>query len=208
MSQIVEVRVAFPAMGTRFALAVRTRPERAGQARWALEAAARWVRRVELRLSRFDPQSDLSRLNAGASGCWQVVSPLMFSALQAAEQARRLTGGLFDPAVLDALTRWGYDRDWRTLQTMRGRPALRAPSPAAAAAHGARQEPSRPQPAGAGGAPFQLDPLVRAVRLQGHTGGQAARPLSTPGQPARSGAVPAGTPAPPSGRTGFPPLPG
>ncbi|HEY8487361.1 MAG TPA: hypothetical protein VIL11_08200 [Limnochordales bacterium] len=50
--------------------------------------------------------------------------------------------------------------------------------------------------------------LLRAVRLQGHTAGQASRPLSTPGQPAGSGAVPAGTPAPPSGRTGFPPLPG
>ena len=165
MSHMVEVRIAFAAMGTRFALAVRTGPQRAGEARRALEAAARWVRQVELRLSRFDPHSELSRLNAGASGCWQVVSPLLFSALQAAEQARRLTGGLFDPAVLDALTRWGYDRDWRTLQSTRGRPALRAPSPAAAAAHGARQKPSRPQPAGAGGAPFQLDPLVRAVRL-------------------------------------------
>lgn len=161
---LVETRVGFPAMGSTIGLAVRTPPGLAEQARRALEAEMRWFREVERRLTRFDPGSELSRLNRQA-GRWCIVSPLLFSALVAARRAWEATGGLFDPAVLPALERWGYDRDYRSLGAAReddtapcealepeGWPA-RATRPRARL--GAPREP-----------PFELDPAVGAVRLR------------------------------------------
>ena len=78
------------------------------------EAATATVRdrvaELEHRWSRFLPDSDISRINAGAG---QPV-PVHAETLELLEQARawwQATGGLFDPTVLDALEAAGYDRD-------------------------------------------------------------------------------------------------
>jgi thiamine biosynthesis lipoprotein len=69
------------------------------------------VRRVfaelERRLSRFDPDSDLSRLNADPRACVPA-APLLRAAVTAALRAASLTGGLVDPTLLGALCRAGY----------------------------------------------------------------------------------------------------
>ena len=52
-------------------------------------------------LTRHDPASDLSRLNADSRRETRV-GPTLAAALHAASSARRLTGGIVDPAVLDA----------------------------------------------------------------------------------------------------------
>lgn len=64
--------------------------------------------------SRFDPRSDLSRLNR-ASGQWLAVGPYLFSALAVALRAASATDGLFDPTLLCSLETLGYDRDFEAV---------------------------------------------------------------------------------------------
>jgi thiamine biosynthesis lipoprotein len=61
------------------------------------------------RLTRFDPGSELSRLNA-APGVIHGASPLLCTAVAAALWAAEASGGLVDPTVLPALVRAGYAR--------------------------------------------------------------------------------------------------
>ena len=65
------------------------------------------VAEIERRLSRFDPDSDLSRLNADPRACVPA-APLLRSALAAALHAASLSGGLVDPTILGELRRAGY----------------------------------------------------------------------------------------------------
>lgn len=88
---------------------------------------------VEAELSRFRPDSGLSRLNAAAGGPAQRVSPLLCTMLQAALQAAEDSDGLFDPTILPALRRAGYDRSFDLLAV------APAPGPPAAAQPAATQ---------------------------------------------------------------------
>ena len=103
-------------------------PGDARLARQALAAARREVAACEAALSRFDPASDLSRLNA-AGGEWTAVDRRLVDALRLALRAREDTNGRFDPTVLPALVAAGYDRSFEQLEerpASRGRPAWRA----------------------------------------------------------------------------------
>jgi len=80
-------------------------------AREYLEAVRQFIETVEAHLSRFRPESELSRLNA-RTGRKVAVSPLLWEALQWALESARRTGGLYDPTVLDALEAAGYDRSF------------------------------------------------------------------------------------------------
>jgi FAD:protein FMN transferase len=90
--------LAFPAMGTD----VRLIGEH-------LERARDWLERYEASLSRFRPDSELSRLNADPRPRVPASGLLRF-AVGAALWAARRTGGLVDPTVGDAIVRAGYDR--------------------------------------------------------------------------------------------------
>ncbi|MCA9904300.1 MAG: FAD:protein FMN transferase [Anaerolineae bacterium] len=70
---------------------------------------------LEACLSRFRPESELSRMNAVA-GEWTQVSEALFKLLVLAKNAARLTEGLFNPLVLPALLAAGYDRSFEALQ--------------------------------------------------------------------------------------------
>jgi thiamine biosynthesis lipoprotein len=98
------------------------REERTEPARAALAAAREEVAACERELSRFDPASDLSRLNA-AAGEWTSVGPRLRESLRLALEAREKTGGRFDPTILPALVSAGYDRSFELLEE---RPAARA----------------------------------------------------------------------------------
>ncbi len=99
-----------PMMGTRIGLHVACAEEREAEAREAMAVCLAWLREVERCLTRFDPASELCRLNAGA-GVWQPVSDLLYTVLDESLAAARATDGFFDPALLPALERIGYDRD-------------------------------------------------------------------------------------------------
>ena len=75
--------------------------------------ATRRVRRRMLQwhrqFSRFEPESELSRLNRDPRAVVPV-SAMMRRFLAAARAAAELTGGLVDPTLVDDLERAGYDR--------------------------------------------------------------------------------------------------
>jgi len=58
-----------------------------------------WVRRLGARLTRFSPDSELSKLNA-AAGLWMEVSEEMESLLETSLDAYAMSGGLVNVAVL------------------------------------------------------------------------------------------------------------
>ncbi len=68
----------------------------------------------EKRLSRFDPDSELSRLNRSEAEVFKA-SPVLMDALEVALLAAEATGGLYDPTMLTALERAGYDRSFEKI---------------------------------------------------------------------------------------------
>jgi thiamine biosynthesis lipoprotein len=88
----------------------------------ALGAAEDEFHRLEALLSRFRPDSELSRLNEAKV---LTVDPDVSAVVELALQARDRTGGRFDPTVHDAVVAAGYDRSFELVP---------ADGPAAAAA--------------------------------------------------------------------------
>jgi thiamine biosynthesis lipoprotein len=111
------IRSEFRAVGTTCAASVNG----GSGARRALAAARAEVEACEAALSRFRPDSDLSRLN-GANGAWTTVDIRLREALVLALRARADTGGRFDPTVLPALVAAGYDRSFEQLGRRAARP--------------------------------------------------------------------------------------
>ena len=74
-----------------------------------LSEGERWVRRMGERLTRFSPDSELSRLNARA-GEWCRVSPDLESVLTFAIEAQHMSSGLVNAAVLPSMVAIGYAR--------------------------------------------------------------------------------------------------
>jgi len=108
-------RIEWRAVGTNCSAAVTVGSGDEVRARGALAAAQAEVEAVEAELSRFRPESDLSRLNA-AAGSWIPVGRRLLEALRLAIRAREDTGGRFDPTVLPALVAAGYDRSFELLE--------------------------------------------------------------------------------------------
>jgi thiamine biosynthesis lipoprotein len=113
-------RETFRAMGTSCTLAVTALPRDATSACRALAAGRAEIGACERVLTRFDPASDLSRMNRHA-GEWVEVDARLVDALRVARLARTATGGRFDPTILPALVAAGYDR---TFEEIQDRPAL------------------------------------------------------------------------------------
>jgi thiamine biosynthesis lipoprotein len=95
-------RRSFRAMGTDIELLVD-----ANGAGEALAAAEDEFHRLEAILSRFRPESELSRLNEAGE---LETGPELREVVALALQARESTGGRFDPTVHDAVVAAGYDR--------------------------------------------------------------------------------------------------
>ncbi len=111
VSASTPVSSGWEALGTSAVLLV-TDPRALGRARAIVE---RELEKIDRACSRFRPDSDLQRVNAGA-GRFVPVRPLLIEAVQVALRAAELTDGDVDPTVGNALVLAGYDRDWRLLQ--------------------------------------------------------------------------------------------
>ena len=114
---------AFRAMGTSCALAVTVRSLDERGAERALDAGLAEVESCERALSRFDPDSDLSRLNAAVGRLGRGRRTARSTRSSLALRAREDTGGRFDPTILPALVAAGYDR---TFEELEERPARTA----------------------------------------------------------------------------------
>jgi thiamine biosynthesis lipoprotein len=96
----------------------------------ALAATPGWFARWEDRLSRFRPDSELTRLN-DAAGAPRPVSAVFWRVLQAALRVARATDGLVTPTVGAAVLAAGYDRDFAALRQGGAAPrAVAGPAPA------------------------------------------------------------------------------
>jgi thiamine biosynthesis lipoprotein len=100
------LRRSFRAMGTEMELLLDAESD------GPLAEAEEELRRLESLLSRFLPESELSRLNAAGS---LDVGPELLELAELAVVARVRTGGRFDPTVHDALVAAGYDRPFDLL---------------------------------------------------------------------------------------------
>ncbi len=115
------------------------------------DQARQRLHELEARWSRFIPGSELCRVNA-AEGAPLVVSADTFAVIELAVAAWRSTRGRFDPTVLDALERAGYDRDFSQIAASRSDEIVNASG----------QAPRVPTP---GCGDIELDRLVSAIRL-------------------------------------------
>jgi thiamine biosynthesis lipoprotein len=104
-------RAGWEALGTSVVLLVDD-PDALATARAIVE---RELRAIDRACSRFRPDSDLQRVNAGA-GRFVGVDPLLIEAVEVALRAAVLTDGDVDPTVGNALVLAGYDRDWTLLE--------------------------------------------------------------------------------------------
>lgn len=86
-----------------------------GGAQGLVASLAERVADLEARWSRFIPTSEISQLNT--TGGPLLVSDETVRLLRTAIEAHRLTGGLFDPLMLEPLCTLGYDRDHRSLDS-------------------------------------------------------------------------------------------
>ncbi|HMJ05833.1 MAG TPA: FAD:protein FMN transferase [Chthoniobacterales bacterium] len=93
MSRSVELRRARPLLGTFVEIAARAPNEH--KCRRALTAGFAAIARVQRLMSRHDPASDLSRLNAGEAGA---MHPWTHTVLRAARQFAEESKGVFDVA--------------------------------------------------------------------------------------------------------------
>jgi thiamine biosynthesis lipoprotein len=98
---------SWPALGTTASVVVADRAALGGACA-VLEAE---IAAIDAACSRFRDDSELSRLNA-SPGRSMRVSPLFLEAVEVALRAAKLTGGLVDPTVGEALVLAGYDRDF------------------------------------------------------------------------------------------------
>jgi thiamine biosynthesis lipoprotein len=98
-------RRTFGAMGTEVEVLLDAEPGAAAER--ALDRVELELRRLEALLSRFRPDSELTRLNAAGA---LDAGPELLELVDLALDARERTGGRFDPTVHDALVAAGYDR--------------------------------------------------------------------------------------------------
>ena len=104
-------RLEFRAMGSQILAVVDGETARA-EAR--LAEVPRWFEAWEERLSRFRPESELSRLNRSA-GREVPVSRVLWDVIEAALEAAQSTGGIVRPTVLEALVAAGTTERWELM---------------------------------------------------------------------------------------------
>jgi thiamine biosynthesis lipoprotein len=148
-------RRRFDSMGTSVSVLVPV--EQAAEADEVRRTFATW----HATCTRFDPDSELSRLNQ-AAGTAVVVGELLFDVLVTAQRAARATDGLFDPTLLRPLEEIGYDRDFAEIAGGVAAGPDRGMSATAARATGGRAADGW---ATGGWRHLTLDPATRVVYL-------------------------------------------
>jgi thiamine biosynthesis lipoprotein len=130
---MTEHEIHFAAMGSEVRILVGARDGDVEAAARAAEDQRGFVAGFEAALSRFDPASELCALNADPRPVVPC-SELLRTAVEAAVEAARRSGGLVDPTLLGELERAGYDASWEggavsTSEAIEAAPPRRAARP-------------------------------------------------------------------------------
>ncbi|MDG0810793.1 FAD:protein FMN transferase [Cohnella rhizosphaerae] len=107
--------------------------------RWRAQARS-WFAFAEAQLSRFLPDSELSKLNRAAGGPF-LATPLLYQVLAEADRYHRETVGLFSPYLGRVMERLGYGESFERLSPAEGNDGSSCCADGAAAegiAHGGR----------------------------------------------------------------------
>ncbi len=94
-------------MGTRCAVELWSADKASGDA--AIEAVLADMRRIDAAMSTYKPDSEVSRVNAGAGKAPMVISTELFDLLETSQQYSRLSNGVFDITYASV----GYLYDYR-----------------------------------------------------------------------------------------------
>ncbi len=101
------LRFEGPTMGTRYHISVVAPPT--GTGREALQSDIDMVlARVDITMSTWRADSEISRLNARPPGDWMTVSGNLHRVLEASLRMHALSGGAFDVTVAPLLEAWGF----------------------------------------------------------------------------------------------------
>lgn len=100
------VRLALEAMATRFELLLQG--DDPVRLRAAGEEALAEIKRLDAKLSFYQPSSVISRINAQAAAHPVRVEPRVFRLLQAAQHLHHATDGAFDLTVAPLMQCWGF----------------------------------------------------------------------------------------------------
>ncbi|MDR1491623.1 MAG: FAD:protein FMN transferase [Planctomycetaceae bacterium] len=90
-------------MATQFSLHIEASAREGNRASAVAEEVFSEIKRLEFLLSRFIEDSEISQINRLKFGETLVISPETYRCLEAAQEAKRLTGGHFDAAYLSEL---------------------------------------------------------------------------------------------------------
>jgi thiamine biosynthesis lipoprotein len=140
-------------MATDVSVAISAPREQAEAASVAADACMDWFDEVDACLSRFRPDSELSRLNR-ATNHWFAASALLYGAVTVAIQSAHASAGRFDPTLLRRIQALGYDRDFDEIAQREIAPVSGTAPPA----------PVGPREWRA----IELDPVRRRIRLPEH----------------------------------------
>ena len=114
----------FKAMGCQFKLWLEADTHFPNQ---LLADAETMINDIERILTRFDPASELNRLNA-LPRQWVKVSSTLWEAVSVAKQMALRTGGLYDPTMLTAVEDAGYDVSYEQIIAGGYRPSAAKPT--------------------------------------------------------------------------------
>lgn len=87
------------------------------------DTTVQWLADFEKVCSRFDRESELSRVNRDPRRRVPV-SPILADAIDAADRVRRITGGLVDAGLGAVLQAWGYDRSFAEVRDLQTAPVV------------------------------------------------------------------------------------
>lgn len=99
--------VTGPTMGTVYTVKYLA-PRRTVDEEELRQAIEQILARLTQQFSTYDPDSELSRLNAAAADEWLPISQEMLTVMRAALELNRLSGGAFDMTVGPLLALWGF----------------------------------------------------------------------------------------------------
>jgi FAD:protein FMN transferase len=113
-ANMVEVKSVFRVMNTDVQIILCVMQGMKKTAERVLKKTELLFRQAEATMSRFNADSELTRLNA-SSGAPFKASPRLFEVVAESLEAARTTGGVFDPTILSRLAASGYDRSFETI---------------------------------------------------------------------------------------------